>query len=1022
MYLKAIEIHGFKSFANKTTVTFMPSRDGRQSVTAIVGPNGSGKSNISDAIRWVMGEQRMKQLRGKKSEDIIFSGSESKGKMGMASVSMILDNTDKRADLDYDELIISRRLYRSGDSEYLINGQPVRLLDLHLLLAKAQFGHGSYSVVGQGMIDRLVLQSSAQRKAFFDEAAGIKEFQIKRHQSTLKLARTREHISQASLLLKEVTPRLKSLSRQVQKLEQRQDLEVALREFQEVYYSTLWQHHAGESSRIRAILDEVEHTYATTHKELTTIQEELASLAQQASRQEVFAGLQQEYQRILQQKNNLERERAVLQGRMHTEYSKVGKQNVGWLENKIRELSQKRDEHTQIVSREQAAFTTLQEQTQQFAKEQEQLGFRRTQLRGQLANLQQQLLQAKSEQSISQFTGIRAVQAVLEHRHQFEGVHGAIAQLGKVEASYQLAMDVAAGGHISSIVVKHDSTAQACIDFLRQHQHGFATFLPLNKIRPRFVPTDVERFIGMPGVHGFAVDLIDFDAKFRDVFSYIFGATLIVEDIDIARKVGIGRVRMVTLAGDVLEMSGSMKGGYRKRGGHKRLSFSQRDGYAHNTSVERIEEAIVLSQQELEEAEVQFEKIREQGQAQASTLRITEHRLQSAQAALQTLAEELAGFEQEKSFHTMSPDEYNVAMKDVADQTVMLDTQLAASAEELAVVEKKIASFNDEEEKKKQRVFALQESMQTTQAQLNTYVDQKNTQQVALAKLETKQEDLLNELYQEMRLSIEQIMSRYTEVVDLSEIEQLQTKIQKTKYKLSLIGGIDDDVVAEYEETKARHDGLSLQLSDLEKAMRDLEKLIAELDTLMKKRHSKAFLQIKKEFQRYFSLLFDGGKANLIEVFGYEGEGKEVENAEESEEVFVDTEDGSDTKKKRRKKMLQGIDIVACPPGKKITHLQALSGGERTMTSIALICAILKVNPSPFVVLDEVEAALDEANTVRLTNILRELSSQSQFILITHNRATMHAADALYGVTMGNDGISHLLSVKLGEAEKAIAE
>jgi len=1020
MYLKEIEIIGFKSFATKTNLSFLPPQKKRQSITAIVGPNGSGKSNVSDAIRWVMGEQRIKQLRGKKSEDIIFSGSESKGKMGMASVTMTLDNSDNRAAVDYDELVVSRRIYRSGESEYLINGQQVRLIDLHILLAKAQFGHGSYSVIGQGMIDKLILQSPEDRKSFFDEAAGIKEFQIKRHQATLKLNRTRVHIDQATLILNELSPRLKALSRQVKKLEERQDLEIELRESQEVYYLTMWNHHGRQIDKIKGELEGIEKQYRQSNDKLTSIQEELASIAKEASRQEVFQSLQKEYQQILQEKNNLERNKAVMQGKMQTEYSKVGKQNVGWLEQKITELKQQQIKLEETLKEQNKNYDNLQTLFTTKNAQIETLGFRRTELRGNISRLEQQLLHAKSEQSISQFTGMRAVQSVLENSHQFDGVFGAVAQLGKVESSYQLAMDVAAGGNISSIVVKNDEVAQSCIEFLRKHQHGFATFLPINKIKPRYISEDVERYIGMPGVHGFAVDLIDFEEKFNNIFSYIFGASLIVENIDIARKVGVGRVRMVTLSGDVLETSGSMKGGYRKSGSYNKLSFSQRDGYSANNNIERTEDEIINSQKELEQVEIKLETLQQEINTNSSQLQISKHTIETINSQQGQVAKEKSEFEQELSFHTMSPDEYSSALKDVAVQTQELEKTISETSVKLEIVQRKIEEFNNEEEKKKQRVFALQDAMQIEQSILNIIVTDKNKYQVELAKLETKLEDLLNELYQEMRLSIEAITSRRSETVELNQLEKVQSNIQKIKYKLSLIGGIDEEVIEDYKQTKERHDSLSMQLGDLEKAIKDLDSLIEEFDGLMKKKHKKAFAQIRKEFQRYFSILFEGGKADLLEIVGRENSNKTEDAEIDSEDQELLQEDKLNKKSKRGKKILQGIDITACPPGKKIKTLQSLSGGERTMTSIALICAILKVNPSPFVVLDEVEAALDEANTVRFTKILHELSTESQFILITHNRATMHAADALYGVTMGNEGISHLLSVKLDQAEASI--
>ena len=320
--------------------------------------------------------------------------------------------------------------------------------------------------------------------------------------------------------------------------------------------------------------------------------------------------------------------------------------------------------------------------------------------------------------------------------------------------------------------------------------------------------------------------------------------------------------------------------------------------------------------------------------------------------------------------------------------------------------------MNEEEEQKRQRIFALQDSMQEEQMSLNKHAEEKHSLQVEIVKLQTHREDLEQEIFSELQEGIGNIVNRLIEKFVEDEMETAKIEIEKLKYQLSLIGGIDESVMSEYEEIRERHDSLAFELVDLNKASSDLEKMIEELDKLMKKKHKESFNKIKKEFARYFKLLFEGGSAELVEVYGTEKdedemvlEGDEMETTEESEL--------ENTEKKKKRKILTGVEVYACPPGKKIKNISALSGGERTMTSIALLCAILHTNPSPFVILDEVEAALDEANTTRFTKILGELSMQSQFIIITHNRVTMHAVDVLYGVTMGNDGISKLLSVKL---------
>ncbi len=1020
MYLQSIEINGFKSFAEKTLLEFLPPKDGRHSITVVIGPNGSGKSNVADAIRWAMGEQSLKQLRGKKSEDIIFSGSVGKGQMSMASVLMTLDNKDHRADIEYDDLVIGRRLYRSGDSEYILNESPVRLLDLQLLLAKAQFGQGSYAVIGQGMIDKLLLQSTEERKDFFDEAAGIKEFQIKRHQATLRLARTKEHIEQADVLLNEITPRLKSLSRQVKKLEQRKEVEVELREKQDQYYASLWHHHQSAIDAVQVELRRIDSELQQAQNGLQTTQEELATLARGASRQEAFRELQEKYQELVSKKNGLERERAVLGGRLQTEYSKSGQHQIGWLESKIEKLREQQAElGTTIVELERkqkdggAAVGAMRQEI-------EELSLERTALRGEIATLESGLVRLRSELTTFHVTGFQAVQAVLEAREDIGGVEGVVAQLGDVEKRYQVALDVAAGGRLASLVVDDVDAAKRAVEYLRQGRFGVATFLPLTKIRSSDVPAYVRDLAREKGVCGLAYDLVRFESRFADVFSYVFGNTLVVEDFATAERIGIGRARMVTLEGDLFETTGAVKGGHRKVK-ENGLSFANTDlAYAVARDSEECEQKITAKHQTLTEVEETLIGKEEQRREREAEMHVVENKTELLLSQKHAVDEELAGLEQELARETMSPEQFGAVMQDIASQKNSAEGQIASLETELKQVEKEMEQFNDEEEKKKQRIFALQDAMQKQQEVVNALVTQRNEQQVTRAKLETKQEDLQHELFQELRVSIESIVERGIEPLPTQQLEHVLAEIQKLKYTLTLIGGIDEEVLHEYGETKERHDQLSGQLTDLKKAMEDLEELVEELDTVMKKKRDRAFKEIRKGFQRFFVMLFEGGEADLSEV--YEEEKTEEEKAEqlsgEGEESAVDVEEAEETKiPKRKKKILAGIDITACPPGKKIKNIQALSGGERTLTSIALMCAILKTNPSPFVVLDEVEAALDESNTLKVVNIIKELATQSQFIIITHNRVTMHAADALYGVTMGGDGVSKLLSVQLDKQD-----
>ncbi len=1039
MYLKRLEIQGFKSFANKTVLDFLPPKNDINSITAIVGPNGSGKSNVTDAIRWVMGEQAMKNVRAKKSEDVIFNGSEARGAMSVAEVTMVMDNSknaevrmkndevkDGDTFLTTEEITLTRRLYRNGESEYLVNGNQARVLDIHLLLAKLKFAEGAYSIVSQGMIDRLLTVTNSERKDFFDEACGIKEYQIKQHQAELKLARTEENMRQAETLMAEVEPRLKILAKQVKKLEQRHEVETKLTEHQEKYYYTLYTKNKTEIETIQKKLNDVGERYRQSFAQLERTQSDLAELARSASRQEVFEELQRRHQEAMRAKNELERELVIIGGQMQTEYSQSGKQNVGWLENKSHELE---TNHARLKDALQAAEAETQKHTTASVEQKrklENLTIEHTQLKLKISRLQNQLLQNQTEQSYLQLSGLTAVKAILEARTQFGGkVYGLVAELGEVDEEYRLALEVAAGANLSSIVVENETVARNAIEYLRTNRFGVATFLPLNKIQPRSNFSDSDQFLGQSGVNGKAIDLVRYDKKFENIFSMIFGTTLVVDDLRVAEKIGVGRARMVTLEGDVVEYKGVMRGGFRNR--RSGLSFSSKLSLNNDDQLAEVQAEINLENHNLQELEKQIENARLRSvelqvaaQSAENKTVLVEDEYKSAEREMKNVAHEL-------SLVKASPEEYGERMKKLDKEKHELESRQIDLETRVAHIAKEIEDFNRTEEEKKQRVFSLQESMQREQDDVNKILAERSEHSIELAKLETKREDLSREVENDMKVSLHSIVERVREGVTLAELDTLADSIQKLKYQLSLIGGIDEEVVAEYATTKERFDFLDAQLGDLRTATADLKTMIEELDELMKKKRGQAFKKIRKDFDRYFQILFGGGSADLEEVYG------EVEDELSAadgtaappslplergggQSPFLPEEGlGGGGSNRKREKVLTGIDVIANPPGKKVKYLNMLSGGERTLTSIALICAILFNNPSPFVVLDEVEAALDEANTQRFARIMLELSTHSQFIIVTHNRVTMHAAHALYGVTMGGDGVSKLLSVKMEE-------
>lgn len=732
MYLRRLELQGFKTFAQKTVLEFVPASGGRPGMTGVVGPNGSGKSNVADAIRWVMGEQSMKLLRGKKSEDVIFSGSEKKARAGFAEVSMTLVNDD-RSEIDFAEIVVTRRLYRDGQSEYEVNKQAARLQDVALLLAQAGVGQRTYSVIGQGMIDNVLVATPTERKEFFDEAAGLRPFQLKRQQSQNKLDATKENLKQAELLLREIGPRLSSLERQAKRLQERDGLQKELAEIERAYYGGVW-------AELRT---KIHGATALSH----------AAEAQRGERSALAKQLEDQ---------------------------------LGALEKAVPPSE---------------GFREIRAELDRFASE-------RSRLRERLLRLEasQEVARARAEKPWSP--------------------------------------------------------------------------LPLSKI---------------------------------------------IESIDALHEKHESLWKILDAAKPDLEKA-------------KKLSKEIRDVNSDLLS-------------KLQRPAPEPEKQREQDPAVLKEM--------------SAVGEEIANVEQK-----------------------------------IAESEKRLEEWNRNEEGKRVHLFDLQHKLSAIRNEALQADRKANEAAVELARFETRREGFLQDLRSHapgLEQDLEALADRVGQQASKEPPEAMLPRLSKLRSQLEWIGGIDPSVLKEYEETKKRFDDLSNQTGDLTRAMASLDTIIAELDDTIKKRAETSFRLLDREFGLFFKKLFNGGEAKLIEI------PPEPEVDEEGNVIRAVAPDAPP----------EGIDIQATPPGKRLKSIALLSGGERALTSIALICAIMAINPSPFVVLDEVDAALDESNSRKFAEILGSLADKTQFVVITHNRATMHQAHVLYGVTMGDDGVSQILSVKL---------
>lgn len=900
MYLEKIEIQGFKSFAKKTTLKFIENKkkEDKPSVglTVIVGPNGSGKSNIADAVRWVLGEQSSKLLRGKKGEDVIFSGSSKKASLSFAEVSLYLNNENsaqgrqgRQAPIDYRELVITRRLYRDGESEYLINNSKVRLLDVSMLLAKAKFSQRAYSVVGQGMVDSFLNTTPIERKDFFDEATGVKMYQIKKHDAINKLNNARNNLEQAEQLLAEIEPRMRSLTRQIKKLEQRREVEKELVDLQKNYYAQKWHKLSHELKKINSQVIEYEKEQRQQEKELAKINNELSERERKQYQSESKEKLERELKELRQEHGLVAQKLAEIRAHQNISLELAGKTDVAW-------LSKKADQ------------------------------------------LKEEINKAEKELSIAGQEKIEANKNVVVIRKEQNIIDEKIINLRQKIISY------------------------------RSNDSGDASGI-LQRVKRRLK------------------ELLELNNKIDQALDK--GDNKLIK-----KQFGILREKINELK-----------------------NISHQKEVKDDADLEKLNSDIITMEEEKNRLTEKYIETQGGANSAQNSLDYLMTAIKTKQAELRSIEEKLVKRQDDKK----SPD------KELVGQEKELQVDLEQLDHKVDKAENQLKEINNQERQQRDEIISLQKKAHQLQNEYNELTNSLSEVRVAKARVETKLEDLEQEIRSETN-NLRAIMDNTNhKQIDNGEARE---KISKFKRQLELIGGIDPEIQAEYEETKERYEFLSKQSTDLRSAINSLEKVIVSLEKTITERFDKSFEQISKQFEKYFKVLFDGGNVKLEKVYEEASRSKnllEVRSENDDESEGAEEVQGLKSKVKSEKKIvlretkkvLVGIDVSATPPNKKIKSISMLSGGERALTSIALISAIISVNPSPFVILDEVDAALDEANSIRLGRILADLSKKTQFISITHNRTIMYKADIIYGVTMGNDGVSKLLSVKVDDLKGA---
>lgn len=870
MYLKRLEIHGFKSFAQKTTLEFS------KGIIAIVGPNGSGKSNVADALRWVLGEQSPKLMRGKKSEDVIFAGSDKKVRLGFAEVVATFDNSDRRIALDTSEVSIGRRVDRSGQSDYLINGQSVRLLDVVDLLLKSGIGTSRYTVIGQGTIDQMILAGPSEVKNLLDEASGVKTYYIKREKTLRRLEQTAQNLMRAEDLIKEIEPRLKSLKRQARKMEARAEIETQLRVFQREFFGkTYW--------NLKQVLDRSDSRLKALEEEKNKCESQLLELRRAAETEETKKGqtytkfneIREDLSKLQQEKNKLLEDLSLIRGKMQS-HKTVAATDTKTLQVEEHQLKTKLEDLNNKILQSQTQIQNNQQTLRQNQIELETLSSRLNQLYGFLQN---------------------------PNTIDWEGFHR---ELVALEAALN--------------------------DFYGQIHAG----QPWETVK-----AGVDNFKG---------------AFFR--FKQFVGKTF--RDPQAAANIQQELKRVLT----------------------QKDQLSQR--------IQSLEVSLSRVNVELEFLQKEQKEVR--------------------QALLHTQLEL-------KKSQSHSLDDF---VTDLITEEDRIKKEVEVVAQKISKLEQLFKEEQESEVLRQKQLHEVENHLRKKQDELSGLKDEIAGVQIEKAKFDTQMELLAEEVKRILGEEIWAVLQQQPVESTLGSAE-LEEKIYKLKSQLDTIGGMDELTLKEFQETEARYTNLSTQVGDLKQGMADLRQIMDELDEHIKTKFNEAFHKINEKFEYYFRVLFNGGRAYLS-VLKAEDQPRAEEEVEsqESEQPAVETlrpEEKIVKKYEKGVSQVVGIDIKATPPGKKLSSIQALSGGERSLTSIALLCSLLACFPSPFVVLDEVDAALDDANTIRFGQILGMLAGQTQFLTITHNRETMAQANILYGVTMGDDGVSKLLSVKLEQAK-----
>ena len=1191
MNFKQIEMVGFKSFADPIKITF------DNGITAIVGPNGCGKSNVADAIRWVLGEQSSKMLRGTSMQDVIFKGTEKRKSMSFCEVSLMFDNSNKIFKSEYDEICITRKLYRSGDSEYMLNRTNCRLKDIIEILHDSGIGKSGYSIIGQGKVEEIINSKPIDRRAIFEEAAGIAGFKAKKVDAERKLERTRDNLVRITDIVSELDRQLKPLRHQAEVAKKYLELKEKLKSLEVNAYIYQYDYAAANKAeietKINAILEEMalrqgkldqvilDYNQTFEHvnnidSEITTLRDIILNITVQLEKQagqtnlinEKIQTRKSEAKRLQEELNKINQNEEVFNNELNTKLADLNskKNKLSQLNSQMEEVSAFYEQiNSELTKSEDDAKETQRKLFETLSKlgdvkaQISALNAEKTTYSEQLKNLENNLNNVKvklseSRTSVSEckqnievltsnknklnavinehlseqnrldvqfkdaeanLNGINSNILSLEHRkkmledmqREYEGYNGSVkrlltdaernvnlknkivgvlASLIKVPQTYQAAIEMALGSAVQNVVTHSDDGAKELINYLKQREYGRVTFLPINTIKERYFDNSYRKLLNTQGVYGVASELISYNKNISNVISNLLGGTVVVDNINTAvnlAKQSHYSFRIVTLDGDVINPQGSITGGSKKAQVANLLSReteietsiknlqklqSDKEETLKTVSVlsnklAAVNEVIKQKSNELREVELNLAAETERYEKYNSISLTLEEESNSLTGEIAKTSQIIEAITNEvnkisntenlednptSTFEENSSQFSQMRLKrdEYANKLTNLKVEIASVSSEILSLEGDIErikfalsnnqsireGLNKSITENNAQLMAFESMVTTatqdesvnldikkldeTKAQVNELTTQKSTCQATLRQLEEERMALTAEVdklqdkkhQQDIALSkidtdIETLQERVWTEYELTyntaqeyklpefDVKQGLVDINTLRREINKLGNVNVNAIEDVKLIEERHGSMYVQAQDLIKAEEDLKQIIKDLSEEMTARFDEAFNQINANFGVVFKELFGGGNARL---------------------QLVQTED-----------MLEaGVDIMAEPPGKKLSNITLLSGGEKSLTAIAILFAILRLRPMPFCLLDEIEAALDEANVARFARYLQRYSESTQFIVITHKKPTMEHADALFGVTMEEKGVSKVVSVKLTDAIKNIEE